>query len=225
MLLLLETGRRIAIRRLAEDPEGAREGLSVVERAVFSLLGLRSAAEYPGTGTYWGHWPTISELGVVMPYDFLDLARPMAHSSTRRIHLLVLGAAMLFSVKASGGPVQDRKGAATSVRSGIVKLPIVEKQDLRFLPFSLNGEAPRSRVLKFTQDDHGFLWLATTTGLYRYDGYSLKHYLHEPDDPASLSADRVSDRLQRSRWYGLDRNERGARPCGRDRGHVHTLPA
>ena len=115
----------------------------------------------------------------------------MAHSATRRILLLVLGAAMLFCVTASGAVPQDRKGAATSVRSGIVKLPIVEKQDIRFLPFSLNGEAPRSRILKFTQDDHGFLWLATTTGLYRYDGYSLKHYLHEPDDPASLSADRV----------------------------------
>ena len=46
-------------------------------------------------------------------------------------------------------------------------------------------------MLRFTQDGYGFLWLATTPGLYRYDGYSLKHYLHEPDDPASLSADRV----------------------------------
>ena len=57
--------------------------------------------------------------------------------------------------------------------------------------FPLNGEAPRSRILKVTQDDHGFLWLATTTGLYRYDGYRLKHYQHEPGDPASLSADRL----------------------------------
>src|SRR4030095_11759873 len=84
-----------------------------------------------------------------------------------------------------------RNATSASSPSGIVKLPVVEKQDIRFLPFSANGEAPRSRVLKFTQDGPGFLWLATTPGLYRYDGYSLKHYLHEPDNPASLSADRV----------------------------------
>jgi ligand-binding sensor domain-containing protein len=98
---------------------------------------------------------------------------------------------MLFCITPSSAGAQDRNAVSTSRPSGIVKLPVVDKQDIRFLPFSANGEAPRSRVLKFTQDGQGFLWLATTTGLYRYDGYSLKHYLHEPDDPASLSADRV----------------------------------
>ena len=116
----------------------------------------------------------------------------MAHSARHpRIVRAVLGTLMLFCITPSGGVAQDRNATSASRPSGIVKLPIVEKQDIRFLPFSANGEAPRSRVLKFTQDGHGFLWLATTTGLYRYDGYSLKHYLHEPDDPASLSADRV----------------------------------
>jgi hypothetical protein len=51
MLLLLETRRRIAIRRLAGDPEGAREGLSVVEGAVFSLLGLLIAFTFSGAAT------------------------------------------------------------------------------------------------------------------------------------------------------------------------------
>ncbi len=51
MLLLVETGRRIAIRRLAQDPEGAREGLGVVEGAVFSLLGLLIAFTFSGAAT------------------------------------------------------------------------------------------------------------------------------------------------------------------------------
>ena len=51
MVLLLETGRRIAIRRLAEDPEGARQGLAVVEGAVFSLLGLLLAFTFSGAAT------------------------------------------------------------------------------------------------------------------------------------------------------------------------------
>jgi hypothetical protein len=40
MLIALEIGRRIGLRRLAEDPEGARAGASAVEGAVFALFGL-----------------------------------------------------------------------------------------------------------------------------------------------------------------------------------------
>jgi hypothetical protein len=40
MLISLEIGRRIGLRRLAEDPEGARAGASAVEGAVFALFGL-----------------------------------------------------------------------------------------------------------------------------------------------------------------------------------------
>jgi len=51
MLLLLETGRRVGIRRLAQDPEGARQGLGVVEGAVFSLLGLLIAFTFSGAAS------------------------------------------------------------------------------------------------------------------------------------------------------------------------------
>jgi hypothetical protein len=51
MLLLLETGRRIGVRRLSQDPEGARQGLGVVEAAVFSLLGLLIAFTFSGAAT------------------------------------------------------------------------------------------------------------------------------------------------------------------------------
>ncbi len=39
-LILLEFGRRLGRRRLAEDPEGARAGAGAVEGAVFALFGL-----------------------------------------------------------------------------------------------------------------------------------------------------------------------------------------
>jgi hypothetical protein len=51
MVLLLETGRGIGSRRLTRDPEGAREGLGVVEGAVFSLLGLLIAFTFSGAAT------------------------------------------------------------------------------------------------------------------------------------------------------------------------------
>ena len=48
MLLLLELGRRIGARRLAQDPEGARAGVGAVEGAVYGLLGLLIAFTFSG---------------------------------------------------------------------------------------------------------------------------------------------------------------------------------
>ena len=48
MLMLLEVGRRIGARRLAEDPEGAGAGVGTVEGAVFALLGLLIAFTFSG---------------------------------------------------------------------------------------------------------------------------------------------------------------------------------
>jgi hypothetical protein len=40
VILLLETGRRIGVRRIASDGESARAGMGTVEGAVFGLMGL-----------------------------------------------------------------------------------------------------------------------------------------------------------------------------------------
>jgi hypothetical protein len=51
MMLLLDVGRRIGIRRRAKDPEGASEGLGTVEGAVFALLGLLIAFTFSGAAS------------------------------------------------------------------------------------------------------------------------------------------------------------------------------
>jgi len=48
MLVLLEVGRRIGVRRMLNDPEGARAGVGAVEGAVFGLLGLLVAFTFSG---------------------------------------------------------------------------------------------------------------------------------------------------------------------------------
>ncbi len=50
MLILIEVGRRIGVRRRAEDPEGARAGFGSIEGAVFALLGLLLAFTVSGAG-------------------------------------------------------------------------------------------------------------------------------------------------------------------------------
>src|SRR6266550_1109825 len=51
MLMLLEVGRRIGARRLAEDPRGAEAGVGTVEGAVFALLGLLIAFTFSGASS------------------------------------------------------------------------------------------------------------------------------------------------------------------------------
>jgi hypothetical protein len=107
---------------------------------------------------------------------------------------IVLGFGALVTVvcaATAGAAAQDRHPLSAPAQDGLVRLPVADGRDIRFIPFSLNGDAPRSRIRAIAQDDYGFLWLGTTNGLYRYDGYSLEHYLHEPGNPASLSGDRV----------------------------------
>ena len=91
-------------------------------------------------------------------------------------------------------PILFRGIASVRRAPRVVKLPIVDRQDIRFVAVSAEAGALQSGVKSIAQDTYGFLWLAGH-GLYRYDGYSLKSYRHEPGDPASLSDDTVMDVL------------------------------
>jgi hypothetical protein len=48
MFALLEVGRRIGVRRIAADPEGAKSGTGAIDGAVFALLGLLIAFTFSG---------------------------------------------------------------------------------------------------------------------------------------------------------------------------------
>ena len=64
---------------------------------------------------------------------------------------------------------------------------------------------PQYSVIDALQDKDGYLWLATGTGLARYDGYTIKVYLQQVDDPLSLPANLVTvlfEDQQGSLWVG-----------------------
>jgi hypothetical protein len=48
MLILIESGRRLAIRRRSRESEGERSSLGTVEGAVFALFGLLIAFTFSG---------------------------------------------------------------------------------------------------------------------------------------------------------------------------------
>lgn len=43
-------------------------------------------------------------------------------------------------------------------------------------------------IRAFAQDKFGYIWIGTTSGLNRYDGYQVKQYLYQPGDPGSIYA-------------------------------------
>ncbi len=48
------------------------------------------------------------------------------------------------------------------------------------------GPTPQN-VLQMVQDKKGYLWFGTPHGLLKYDGYTITKYLHDPDNPNSIS--------------------------------------
>jgi ligand-binding sensor domain-containing protein/signal transduction histidine kinase/CheY-like chemotaxis protein len=74
-----------------------------------------------------------------------------------------------------------------------------------FYNFSTENGLPTNEVQHIFQDSYGFLWLATNSGLVRWDGYSLKVYTHEEEDSGSISDNIVYTIYEDSRkrlWIG-----------------------
>ncbi len=58
---------------------------------------------------------------------------------------------------------------------------------VRFQKTSIEEGLSQSVVTALAQDTAGFLWLGTTNGLNRYDGYNFRIFNPDPSDPGSLS--------------------------------------
>lgn len=67
-----------------------------------------------------------------------------------------------------------------------------EKPNLRFSKIGLNdGFAGQTFYIAF-KDSSNLMWFGGDNGLYCWDGYRMKHYMHNPDDSTSLSSTRVN---------------------------------
>lgn len=50
----------------------------------------------------------------------------------------------------------------------------------------------QSNITCHTQDPEGYIWFGTSNGLYRFDGFSVKEYRHDPHDGNSLAHNNVN---------------------------------
>ena len=86
MLLFLEVGRRMAIRRFKEDSGTAGEGVGAVDGAVFALLGLLIAFTFSGASARFdtGRQLIVEETNNIgTAYLRLDLLSPDAQPTLR----------------------------------------------------------------------------------------------------------------------------------------------
>lgn len=65
--------------------------------------------------------------------------------------------------------------------------------DYLFTHFNTNNGLAGNIVLKVIQDHKGFMWIATTDGLQRYDGKRFLTFKSKPNDPTSLPHDGIED--------------------------------
>ena len=83
-------------------------------------------------------------------------------------------------------------------------------QSLFFDQLSIKEGLPHNTVYALTQDQEGFMWFGTHSGLLRYDGYNTKHFQHVKDkNQEPINIQTVHSLLLDSKaklWIGTEDN-------------------
>lgn len=80
---------------------------------------------------------------------------------------------------------------------------------LSFDYFSQEDGLPNNQIQCIYQDKKGWIWLGTSQGLSRFDGYRFVNFINNPDDTASLSGNLVRVIFEDSRGNLLIGTENG----------------
>jgi signal transduction histidine kinase/ligand-binding sensor domain-containing protein/CheY-like chemotaxis protein len=94
---------------------------------------------------------------------------------------------------------------------------VPEVRPMYFEHLTMREGLSQSTVMSILQDSRGYLWLATESGLDRYDGYSIHEYRRERGNPQALASDyiwKIAEDAQGDLWLatqggGVARWDRG----------------
>lgn len=67
----------------------------------------------------------------------------------------------------------------------------LHSQNITFQNYSTSDGLVHKFVYNIIRDSEGFVWIATSNGLSRFDSYSFKNYTHQEGDPQSLQGTAV----------------------------------
>src|ERR1700675_1062934 len=76
----------------------------------------------------------------------------------------------------------------SAAQPGFVRLAVSEAKDIRFSHLTTTNGLSPGGIRDVLQDDQGFIWFNTASGLNRYDGYHVKSYRRDrfhPNYPAA----------------------------------------
>jgi signal transduction histidine kinase/ligand-binding sensor domain-containing protein/DNA-binding response OmpR family regulator len=66
----------------------------------------------------------------------------------------------------------------------------------KFVRLTVNNGLTNNQVTCFLQDSRGFVWIGTSSGLNRFDGYSLKNFRNDSRDSLSITSSVISSLME-----------------------------
>lgn len=84
---------------------------------------------------------------------------------------------------------------------------LAQKKYIRFQHLSEQDGLSNYYVNDIETDQHGFLWIATTDGLNRYDGYTFRKWYAQSENPDALASSEISSLLvdhKQRLWVGTN---------------------
>lgn len=95
-----------------------------------------------------------------------------------------------------------------SILFGTLTPAIFAQSEIRFERVTVDGGGEPDVIKCLLQDRDGFLWLGTSSGLMKYDGYSFKGYTNDLHSPTSLSNNNVNsihEDREGNLWIGTEK--------------------
>ena len=79
----------------------------------------------------------------------------------------------------------------TAIGAAQAAAPVPDARPIYFEHLTMRDGLSQSTVMSILQDSEGYLWLATESGLDRYDGYSVRAYRRERGNERGLASDYI----------------------------------
>lgn len=86
----------------------------------------------------------------------------------------------------------------------VLSLP-AQDNDLKFSRYNVANGLSNNNVTSVLQDQMGFMWFGTTSGLNRFNGYTYNYYKHKANDPTSIIENEVVSLFEdadKNLWVG-----------------------
>lgn len=87
-------------------------------------------------------------------------------------------------------PMPTRLIAALSLLLALTA--VAENPSVRVHPLHLDKPYRQDYNSSALRDSEGYLWIASDNGLKRYDGYSVRNFAHDPQNPTSIGSPNIS---------------------------------